>query len=118
METVLANLNIPCCELFWDENILGKKPKKFAVYSFNSDCRAELSTSDEAEVVCDEIIVSFFLKQNLKNKLEFRQLKVECKKALMTAGFYISDGYETYEKDTGLKRFDLELNYFYNESED
>ncbi len=117
LETVLANLNIPYCELFWNENIFGKKPRKFAVYSFSSDCRAELSTSDKAEVACDEITVSFYLKQDLKNKFEFRQLKAECKKALMAAGFYISEGYETYEKDTGLKRFDLELNYYYNESE-
>lgn len=118
LETVLANLKIPCCELFWDENLMGKKPKQFAVYSFDFDGTVCLATADDGEILLDEITVSFYLKQDIRNRLEFRNLKKSCKKALHAAGFYISDGYETYEKDTGLKRFDLQLNYYYNESED
>lgn len=118
LETVLANLKIPCCELFWDENLMGKKPKQFAVYSFDFDGTVCLATADDGEILLDEITVSFYLKQDIQNRFEFRNLKKTCKKVLCAAGFYISDGYETYEKDTGLKRFDLQLNYYYNESED
>ena len=117
LETVLASLEIPCCELFWDENLMGKKPKRFAVYSFDRDSADSLATSDDGEILLDEITVSFYLKQDIRYRLEFRDLKISCIKALCAAGFYISDGYETYEKDTGLKRFDLQLNYYYNESE-
>lgn len=117
LETVLASLEIPCCELFWDENLMGKKPKRFAVYSFDRDEAEHLCSDDESEILFDEITVSFYLKQDIQNRLEFRDLKKSCKNALYAAGFYISDGYETYEKDTGLKRFDLQLNYYYNESE-
>lgn len=117
LETVLASLEIPCCELFWDENLMGKKPKRFVVYSFDRDEAEHLCSDDESEILFDEITVSFYLKQDIQNRLEFRDLKKSCKKALYAAGFYISDGYETYEKDTGLKRFDLNLNY-YSESEE
>jgi len=119
LETVLASLKITSCELFWDENIFGKKPKIFAVYSFEGNMEARLSSSDEAEVLFDDITLSVYIKPNIRDKYEFRNLKVQCKKALCAAGFFVSDGYEAYEKETGLKRFDLELNYFYNnESED
>lgn len=118
LETVLADLNIPYCDLFWDENVFGKKPKTFAVYSFENDGAADLSSDDETEVAYDDLTVSFYVRLNLKNNHEFRQLKTKCKNVLYTAGFFVADGYETYEKDTGLKRFDLRLNYFYSESED
>lgn len=100
------------------ENLMGKKPKQFAVYSFDFDGTVCLATADDGEILLDEITVSFYLKQDIQNRFEFRNLKKTCKKVLCAAGFYISDGYETYEKDTGLKRFDLQLNYYYNESED
>ncbi len=101
---IFKKLNIETVELFWDETVCGKKPTLFSTYKI-SDESEELSSCDETETEEIEIEISVFAKDN------FRTIKSTLIKELQEAGFFVEVGFETYEKDTKYKRFDLELKY-------
>lgn len=103
---VMENLEIPITELFWDENVIGYKPDKYAVYYITNE-RSALSSSDDSEEDCVDLTVSFYIKGN------FRSIKSAALKAFQGAGFYISAGYETYEPNTRYNHFDVELKYYF-----
>lgn len=99
------NIGIPLTELFWDENIKGTRPPKYAVYYVKTESSA-LSSSDSEEEGRVSLTVSFYIKG------KFRKLKALAFKELLEAGFYGEFGYETYENDTQYNHFDIELEYF------
>lgn len=103
---VMKSLDIPITELFWDENEFGFKPDKYAVYYITSEQDA-LSSDDESENDCVEITVSFYIRGKM------RALKLAALKEFLAAGFFVSTGYETYEKDTHYKHFDIELKFYF-----
>lgn len=101
---ILEDHKIEMVELFWDETNFGKKPKIFAIYKVSEE-NEELSSCDETEREEVQIELNIFTKEN------FRTTKSTLIKELRAAGFFVEVGYETYEKDTKYKRFDLELKY-------
>lgn len=99
-------IDIPITELFWDENVKGTKPSKYAVYYVKTENSA-LSSSDEEEEERISLTVSFYIKG------KFRSIKALAMKALLEAGFYAELGYETYENETQYNHFDIELDYYF-----
>lgn len=108
LSDVMEALRIPITELFWNENEkgLGLKPPKYAVYYITSE-NAKLSSDDEAEEENISITVSFYIKG------PFRKIKQRACREFLAAGFFVSLGYETFEKDTSYNHFDVELNYYF-----
>ena len=105
LSEVMDSLKIPITELFWDENDFGYKPEKYAVYYITNE-REELSSDDDTECECINLTVSFYIKGN------FRKIKRAALNEFIAAGFFVSTGYETYERDTKYNHFDFDLKYF------
>lgn len=108
LSDVMESLEIPIAELFWNENKpgLGLKPQKYAVYYITGE-NANLSSDDETEVENVSITVSFYIKG------PFRKIKQRACREFRAAGFFVSLGYETFEKDTEYNHFDVELNDYF-----
>ena len=105
LSDVMEILDIPITELFWDENEMGQKPDKYAVYHSVRE-REDLSSDDDTECDCINLTVSFYIRE------KFRKIKRAAKKEFLAAGFFLSTGYETYESDTKYNHFDFELKFY------
>lgn len=105
LDEVSNSLDIPITGLFWDENELGCKPDKYAIYYITSE-QDDLSSDDDTESGYIGITVSFYI------RTDFRKTKLAALKELRAAGFFATPGYETYERDTHYKHFDVELKYY------
>lgn len=105
LSDVMDALKIPITELFWDENEMGKKPDKYAVYYITSE-QEELSSDDDTECDCINMTVSFYIRG------KFRKIKRSARNEFLAAGFFLSTRYETFEPDTKYNHFDFELKFY------
>lgn len=112
IKSILQKYEIKSVPLFWDEQVFGKSPDRYAVYCGTGE-ESALSSDDEQEAERVDITVSVFARGG------YRELKQALRREFAgsehcTVG---SQSFEAYEKETKYNHFDFDLS-FYKESEE
>lgn len=112
IKTTLQRHGIKSVPLFWDEQVHGKSPDRYAVYYGTGEGEV-LSSEDGLEAERIDITVSLFVRG------EYQKLKQDLRRAFASSGTCKvgSQSFETYERDTKYNHFDFDLS-FYKESEE